>query len=888
MSLSVHIVTHTHWDREWYQPLERFRQRLVALIDELLNWPPEDGESFLLDGQAIVAEDYLTIRPDRGSTFADLLGDGRLEIGPWYVLADELIPSGEALVRNLLYGRRSLRGSGATPPPVLYCPDSFGHPSTLPTIARGFGLPVIILWRGYGGARWPSGDTARWVAPSGDDVILFHLPRDGYEFGSHLPSDEADARARWERMRAELTSRSATGVLLIPHGADHHARQHDHDEAVAMLERIGQSDGVRRSSLTGFARELTARCQGATLPQVSGELRDSYGYTWTLQGTFGTRAAEKRLNALVERLLIREAEPWSALASRLGGRSRRPFVESAWRAMLAAHPHDTLCGCSIDSVAVAMEVRLRSAIAEGTGVRDDAIADLAGHDPAAARTRRAEWKPVVLVRNAAPRPRGGLAIVEMREFIADIAVGPGSAPQQQIIVDAPTSRPRIGGVGMTQVLSRGLAYDRVESPQHYPDNDLVSVTSAVVWIPEVPPFGILPLPIGVRSSTRARPSQPVTVGTTRAADGRVTTYEIRNAHLVLRVDAAGEVELIERATDRRLAPLVEILDEIDVGDLYTPAPRGPYAVATPIGVRIAQRGPLRGEIAVRWRLVPTTPASRRAQSDLLARFVLDADAPFVRVDVQGANRTNDHRIRLAFRTGIPSPVVWADAAFGPVRRDPIIVPAPDSAMEHPPPTAPLHRYVSLFDDTRGSTVFSDGLAEYEAADDGRAIVTLLRAVGELSKNDLPERPGHAGWPVPTPGAQSLGAFEASFAVMLHGPRTAATVDAIDRVADDVLIPLRGTTLRSALTIPEPEMTAQLDGAGLSFSTLKESEDGEWIVARCVNLLDEPANGRWSFGFPIADARLARLDETPTSALPVRGDAVDFEAPPRGVVTILVR
>src|SRR6476660_2253798 len=129
MSLSAHIVTHTHWDREWYHPLERFRQRLVELIDELLNWPPDDGESFLLDGQAIVIEDYLTIRQERADTLAQLLGEGRLEAGPWYVLADELIPSGEALVRNLLAGRRSLRRLGATPPPVLYCPDSFGHPA---------------------------------------------------------------------------------------------------------------------------------------------------------------------------------------------------------------------------------------------------------------------------------------------------------------------------------------------------------------------------------------------------------------------------------------------------------------------------------------------------------------------------------------------------------------------------------------------------------------------------------------------------------------------------------------------------------------------------------------------------------------------------------------
>src|SRR5690349_1050534 len=151
MPLDVHVVTHTHWDREWYQPLGRFRQRLVALIDELLDDPPTAGESFLLDGQAIILEDYLAVRPERADALRSLLRDSRLEAGPWYVLADELIPSGEAVVRNLLAGRRLLQRLGATPPPVLYCPDSFGHAAALPAIAAGFGLPVIILWRGYGG-----------------------------------------------------------------------------------------------------------------------------------------------------------------------------------------------------------------------------------------------------------------------------------------------------------------------------------------------------------------------------------------------------------------------------------------------------------------------------------------------------------------------------------------------------------------------------------------------------------------------------------------------------------------------------------------------------------------------------------------------------------------
>jgi len=296
--LDAHVISHTHWDREWYHPVERFRQRLVALIDELIDDPPRAGESFLLDGQAIVLEDYLSVRPERGPALASLLDDGSIEAGPWYVLADELIPSGEAIVRNLLAGRRFLARLGASAPPVLYCPDSFGHPAALPAIAEGFGLPLIVLWRGYGSSRWPTGDTFRWRAASGDEALVYHLPRDGYEFGSHLPSDSAAATVRWERIHHELEPRSSTGVVLVPNGADHHARQHEHRAAIDALCRAAAPDRAHRSSLRAFATAIVLEADG-TLPVVDGELRDSYGFTWTLQGTFATRAHEKRRNARV-------------------------------------------------------------------------------------------------------------------------------------------------------------------------------------------------------------------------------------------------------------------------------------------------------------------------------------------------------------------------------------------------------------------------------------------------------------------------------------------------------------------------------------------------------------------------------------------------------------
>ena len=348
---TVHVVSHTHWDREWYHPAARFRQRLVALVDELMDSPPlaNAGESFLLDGQTAAVEDYLSVRRERAAELAMLLNSGVIEAGPWFVLADELIPGGEALVRNLFAGRRTLRLLRALEqsPRVLYCPDSFGHPAALPTLARGFGFGVVVAWRGLGGARWPHSDTVTWKAPGGEQVHLYRLSRSGYELGANLPTAPDAAKARWEAIRAELLPGNATGAVLLLNGADHHARQSNHDEAVEALRQVAPPDRVVPSSLRAFAADVADRASLSTrLPVVEGELRDSYGFTWTLQGTLATRAHQKRRNARTRaaararcravggaRRAMRERRPRRAAAARGGGMAVAAALPSARHAL---------------------------------------------------------------------------------------------------------------------------------------------------------------------------------------------------------------------------------------------------------------------------------------------------------------------------------------------------------------------------------------------------------------------------------------------------------------------------------------------------------------------------------------------------------------------------
>ena len=865
----LYVVPHTHWDREWYHTAERFRQRLVALIDELIDDPPAAGECFLLDGQAIILDDYLAVRPERTAELGTLLHQRRLEAGPWYVLADQLIPGGEALVRNLRLGIAAVRRLRGTPPSVLYCPDSFGHPAVLPDIAAGFGVQAIVLWRGLGGDRAPAADVVRWRGAAGNSALVYHLPPDGYEFGSALPIESADAAVRWRHIAAVLAPRAATGMALLMNGADHHARQGQHHSALRALAVAASPVRVHASSLDDAVRAIADAAEHAPLAEVSGELRDSYGYAWTLQGTLGTRAAQKRRNAIAERLLVRDVEPWMAMTGAIGGGSRA-LLDAAWKTLLQAHPHDTLCGTSLDAVATAFDARVAAAEVQGRGLRDDALLRLLGHDLDAARAQRSSWDAAVVLRNAAARRRGGVVNLSLSATLAHVAVGPASASRQ----GTRRRRPPWGVEGIPlQVLSHGEKVALTESARAYPDADLVAEAHAVGWVEPMDGFTVA----SRRQAGRTRTHVPNSVecGATWLDNGLVRVD----------VDTAGIVSVTDHVLARKIEDIVSLERQHEAGDLYTPAPRQRIEVGAARRVRLVHRGPLRGELAMSF---PGGSNHRGVGGSCRISLQLDAGSRAVRVLVRGENRCSDHRLRLRVDTRLAGSTTLADAAFLPVARAPLVVSSADELMEHVVPTAPLHRWVARFASDAGVALASDGLAEYESRPDGSLLVTLLRAVGQLSRADMPERPGHAGWPAATPAAQCMGPYSARFALRILTADSPDVRDEIEHFAEDELVPLEGVTLRSNLLAPRVRGGLSLEGAGLSFSSAMPGAREGWIVLRCVNLRETAVHGTWRLACDVLEAARARLDETLLGQLEVSARAVVFTAAPHEIVTVLVR
>jgi alpha-mannosidase len=876
-----YLIPHTHWDREWYLPRAAFQARLIPAVDDLIERLQGDAgyRSFLLDGQTVVLDDYLEVRPEREADVRALVKTGRLQVGPWYVLADELIPSGEALVRNLLLGAADAERLGGRSD-VLYSPDAFGHPAILPTLAREFGIKHGVLWRGLGGEPGQERDTYCWRGPDGRDILLWQLPPAGYEIGAALPADPDRLPAAWAAVRGALVSRAAGNHVAVFIGADHHAAHRDVPRLRDLLAELEPESAFRVSRLDEF-------CRGAEVanpPILSGELRWSYRYAWTLQGVHATRAPLKRRNSELELWLERFAEPLAVLARRVGGRDRRPLLDHAWRTLVTCQFHDVLAGTVSDAVARSVATRHDAVEAIARELVRDSVRELVRHDPDVVREQAAPPHPSLVVWNAATRPRGGVTVADVTLFRRDVRIGP---PSRKGVREGPgytefgLAPPGGSPVGV-QVLGQEPGLERLEASRHYPDLDEVVRVRVAFRVPPLPGLGFGAWTL----------AEPRTLG---SEDGvAVRGRNLVNRFVEVGLDATGALTLGDRRTGERFADLLRLEDEGDAGDTYTFCPVAGAGVARaspPIKVRRLASGPLVAALEARFAMAAGGGIARERAGRVSVRLVvsLHADSPVVRCVFEVDNQATNHRLRARLPTALAGVPATAGTPFGAIARAPVVADSAAYPKETPVPTAPAQRFVAAAHGSRGLAVLAPGFFEYEWTRQGDLILTLLRAVGELSRGDLSTRPGHAAWPTATPGAQCVGVTRIELAL---GPVTPSEIERGDVLPawwEDCFVPLRGFWMRDAAHLTPAATDIVLEGAGLVLSAVKPAQAGSPMVLRCYNATAGKVAGTWRFGEGVRTAHRVRADERESAplALDGRGHRVRFVAEPHEIVTILV-
>lgn len=815
---TVAIVPHTHWDREWYSPFQTFRMRLVRLLDELLPLLESDlaYARFLLDGQTAVLDDYLEVRPEAAPAFRRLAASQRLAIGPWAILMDEYMVSGETIVRDLQMGIHRATELGG-PMEVGYLPDMFGHVAQMPQILRAAGLDHAVVWRGVPSevaqsAFW-------WEAPDGSRVRAEYL-YGSYSNGRDLPDDAKQLIDRAADYDDEIgTARIAGSGLLLMNGTDHQMPQPWLGRIVAEANAVQDDYRFVVTSLPEYLAEQPV----TGLRTWRGELR-SGARANVLMGVASNRIDVHQACAAAERALERRAEPLAALllpADRYPAR----LLEIAWRLLVLNSAHDSSCACSADEVVDAVKVRYEEARQIGDGLTKDTVAllGLAVDAPAGA----------TVVVNPTPADRGGIVRfrvpgagpvhlealddgsrhpVQVVESRRGVAFATTVTPEQVSMLVDLIRGPELAGARVARYeLARHETEAVLTATGAGPGDDAVDLGDLRQEIRELAEAG---LPIAVRVTPAARRDVIARVDgipgfgwrTFRAVDGEGPETELRagehwleNEHLRVVVDphtGTYDVTTTDGVTASGLGRLVE---GGDGGDTYNYSPPTHDVVIDhpeAVTVTLHESGPVRAQLRVltwyRWpqhAVGDERRCTRRSDEQILTEVVttleLRAGEPMLRVRTELDHRCRDHRLRAHFPLPRPVESSHAECAFAVVERT---LTAEGGPHEVPLPTFVSRRFVDASDGEEGLAILHDGLLEYEVVGDGTELaLTLLRATGYLSRSEPALRPNPAGPLDPLEGPQLQGPFAVDYAVLAH--RGTWGDARLYELADEVLVPL---------------------------------------------------------------------------------------------------
>ncbi|MRG59886.1 alpha-mannosidase [Agromyces sp. CFH 90414] len=794
------IVPHTHWDREWYEPHDVFRLRLVHMVDRLLDTLEQNpGYRFTLDGQAAAVDDYLEIRPEQRQRVAAAVERGQLAIGPFLILLDEFLCDGETIVRNLELGLRASRRIGPEMR-IGYLPDMFGHAAQMPQVLRGFGIRDAMLWRGVP-ARVDRHAFA-WSAPDGSVVRTEYL-LDGYGNALDLFALPGQLEALVAEYGRSIASWYGADPILGMLGTDHSAPPADLMQVVAAAEAAGIETALTVDTAEGYVRRAAPEWASgdddalAGIPSVAGELR-SHARGNLLPGVFSIRTNLKQAMADAERRLSTAER----LDAAFGADDHRAFFDTAWYRLVESTAHDSVTGCGVDATANEVESRLATAanvargvvlrtmerlaasvdpdrhvVANPTGFARRAHVEIRLHAPDPARL----GEGVQLLRSL-PEVLGDetMTSVELRKLLARIhgrelfgqLINDWTFTDDGIrfrVAEAPVGEFDLAA--FVEALEARIAADPDGSGRWRVEILADPRTVAVVGV-EVGGIGVAELD----PATAASAGDPVVVGDRTLA----------NAQVAVEVLESGSVR-IEAADGTVLDDALRLVDEGDRGDSYNFGPlaggeageagdSGGDAVTTPasVEVEVLEAGPIRGRLLV--RRTYAIPAAvdaidRDRRSDATVPLVVDTvlelreGEPIVRVAVDFVNPAADHRLRVLVPTAVADlPGSSAAGQYAVTERGRT---GEGGWGEHPLPTYPVARFVHA---GRASLIVTKH-SEYEIVGDpvsgsDAIALTLVRAVGMMSVNIHPLRDEPAGAEFPVPGAQYLGTrVRTEFAVL---------------------------------------------------------------------------------------------------------------------------
>lgn len=781
----VSVVVQTHWDREWYFPQQQFAGRLLAVMQRVCDQLDAGTlQHFLFDGQTAALEDLLQeAEPELAERVLMHAKAGRIAIGPWYVMADEFLVSGESLWRNLEIGMAIADQHGQAQR-IGYLPDSFGHVAQMPQLLRQQGIATAVTWRGIELRH----AEFRWVAPDGSAVDALYLTQGYYQHPLNLP----DWQGALTRYLEAIAPRSLSGRLLLTQGGDHLAPHSQLAERIAAFNASQDRYELVQESLQAHLDAIGS----VNRPALHGELRDNV-QSFVLPDVLSTRRYLKDAHQRLEDRLLGETEPlWAWL------RETEPPARAlarSWKLLLQQQAHDSICGCSVDEVHAEMESRFaqldqRLAALRARALQAAGLQTAMQHEGDGASVFADERRFTLF--NPLPLARDGWQAVEL------------------FLQGAPPAAVRV------------LDEQGKPLPLHWLDlQPHRELRSPLDDFPE-PVIGhrlglrlALPLPGMATQCLRLEACDA-------DATGAALMAEASELQLPFSLDAgAGQLQgdeqgrLFWQTAAGRLQLLLHT--ELDAGDSYNFSPppqpdRQWHAAFQPRALR--RSGPFSWvELDYRYEQARSLsddrqgPHERRLTVRGRLSLLLCEGQPWVEARLRHVGDAQDQRTRLVLAAGESLSEAAGDTAFHWTKRPVRLADYPAQATKQLETPVVVNPSLSAVQAGRIAVVHR-GLQEFEivSTPDGHhaLALTLQRAVGWLSRRDLVSRGAGAGPDLATPGAQRGFHGETPFAFALDASLDAAELlqSSLRRRRPLLVLPgHRASAWREPLTLPHPQL-----------------------------------------------------------------------------------
>jgi len=877
-----HVVSHTHWDREWYLSFQEYRTRLTRVVRKVIDLLEGDPgfKSFMLDGQTSALEDYLEARPEDEQRIRCLVTSGRLKIGPWFTQPDEALVSPEAIVRNLLVGHAISAEFGGVMK-IGYLPDTFCHIPQIPQILRGFDIDNFVFMRGMGDEGEKLKTEFLYRGPDGSEVIAIHLltsycnanmlgvmlPWSAYSWSSPTgwktaymsiydeePEPELEvARERVVDLVERLGPLSVSGNILLMNGCDHMPPQSKILKVIEYINEREPSIRLEHSDLEGYLQEV--RKHAGDLQVFDGELRGAR-FTPTLAGVYSTRMYLKQMNFQAQSELEVYAEPISTIAHFMTGSFYpQKLLLKLWKLLLLNHAHDSIYGSGVDHVHKENETRFLSVIEGASNIALESAMSIARHVTKPRKDSIAE----VVVFNPLNWPR-----VESVSMVAPLPI------DKYVLSDGEKEIPVYVSEAARNVAAWG---------------DVCSLE----FVAHLPPLGYK-----VYSIVRGG---PIICEELKTGD-----EYIENS--LIRVEAdpqrGGTLKVIDKNTGRAIDGLNCFVDEGDAGDEYNFSPPVEHDVklsSSELKAKVETHN-LGAKASMKISVMMALPSRLEGQSRSteLVETPISTEVTIwpglKRVDIRTEieNRAMDHRLRVAFPTDVMTEKASADYHYQVVERDVEPKSKGENWVEVPPTTHPQLCWVDVNDGSKGVMVANRGIPEYEVIrGSGGAVIylTLIRAVGWLSRGDLVTRKGHAGPALPTPDAQCLRKMAFEYSVIMHED-TWSKSGAYLQGREFAYSPLGVFVSEGNGKLPQEMSFLKVEPKDLIVTAIKKWERGDGMIVRFYNIGGERTLGTIRPSFSFSEVWRANLDEEPKVRIQSIRDRVELVVGPHEIVTLLFK